>query len=124
MSKQALPDIPDLVYDHEDERYYLDGCPGATVMLIPDTDYDAWRITALEVHRDLRQHGHGTQLLETILRWADANHQRLTLFVDPIGDNGPNTNRLIRWYKKHGFERIRGKSRRLMRRRPPGTEPI
>ncbi len=121
MSTQTPPDIPGLVYDHEDERYYLDGCAGATVMLIPDTDYDAWRITALEVQHELRQHGHGTALLATITAWADAHHLRLTLFADPIGSDGPNTNHLIRWYTRHGFERIPGKSRRLMLRKPPSA---
>ncbi len=116
-----LPAIPGLVYDHEDERYYLESCAGATVMLIPDVDYDAWRITALEVQQDLRQRRLGTDLLETITRWADANHLRLTLYADPIGSDGPTVNRLIRWYKRHDFERIRGKSRRLMLRKPPGT---
>ena len=121
MSPQALPDIPGLTYDHVDECYYLGSCAGASLMLIPDTDYDAWRITALKVQRELRQHGHGTTLLETVTRWADNEHLRLTLFADPIGDDGPSLNRLIRWYKRHGFERIRGKSRRLMLRKPPGA---
>ena len=121
MSPQALPDIPGLVYDHVDECYYLGSCAGASLMLIHDTDYDAWRITALKVQRELRQHGHGTTLLETVTRWADDEHLRLTLFADPIGDDGPSLNRLIRWYKRHGFERIRGKNRRLMLRKPPGA---
>lgn len=121
MSTQAPPDIPGLVYDHTDECYYLDGCASASLMLIPDVDYDAWRITALKVQRELRQHRHGTALLETVTRWADANHLRLSLFADPIGDDGPSLTKLIHWYKRHGFERIRGKSRRLMLRKPPGT---
>ena len=74
-----------------------------------------------KTQRELRQHRHGTALLETVTRWADANHLRLSLFADPIGDDGPSLNRLIRWYKRHGFERIRGKSRRLMLRKPPGA---
>lgn len=123
MTTQAAPDIPDLVYDSEDDRYYLPNCAGAEFMLIPDPDYDAWRITALKVHPDLRRRGRDTQLLETLLRWADDNHQRLTLFADPIGNDGPNLNRLIRWYEKHDFEHIRGKTRRLMLRRPPGASP-
>lgn len=122
MTAHTPPTIPGLVYDAVDEHYYLDGCAGATFMLLPDTTYDAWRVTNLQVQRNMRRNGYGTEVLTALTDWADANRQRLTLFADPIGDGGPSTNRLLRWYRHHGFEHIKGKTRRLMLRTPPGSQ--
>jgi GNAT superfamily N-acetyltransferase len=117
------PVIPDLIYDPDECRYCLPAYGGgATIMLIPDAEYAAWRLTALRIHPQLRGRGLGRQLLTAVTDWADAAGQRLTLFAEPIrepaGEDGLTSVQLIRWYKRHGFVHLPRKHRSVLIRLP------
>ena len=75
------------------------------------------------MHPQLRCRRLGNQVLTAITDWADANSQRLTLYAEPIGDDGPTTPQLIRWYKRQGFTHMPRKHRSVLIRLPRG-QPV
>lgn len=119
------PNIPPLAYDKDEYRHYLPeyGPGGAGIMLMWDYEHEAWRMTDLQVHPDLREQGLGNRILTIITDWADACGHRLLLFAEPIGNDGPTTTQLIRWYKRYGFTHMPRKHQSVMIRQPKGAPP-
>ena len=59
-------------------------------------------ITRINVPHEHRREGHGTALLEQILR--DADHEGVTLFIEVQASDGPSRDALLEWYLKYGFK--------------------
>lgn len=77
---------------------------------------DGLMLTRINVPIAQRCQGVGTQLLQRIINDADKYGVTLYLFVSNGG--GPNSmtdQRLVKWYKRHGFKTIH---RHYMVRRP------
>lgn len=64
--------------------------------------YDkCWWVHRINVPRDVRRRGLGTQLLQMIL--TDADSEGITLYLE-VATSGDMTNdQLCQWYAKHGF---------------------
>lgn len=74
-----------------------------------------------------REEGTGTQVMQHLSRWADANG--ITLALTPSSDFGGNTRRLRDFYKRFGFIENKGKKRDFeisegMYREPGADSPL
>jgi hypothetical protein len=71
--------------------------------LFDDGEGRFW-ITRIVVPIPCRRQGHGTALLKEIL--ADADREGVTLALQPrcLDGHGPTMQRLVQWYRKHGFQ--------------------
>ena len=67
-------------------------------------------LNKIEVPRDQRQQGLGSQIMEDIARYADQTGQRVLLSPD-TSFGGTSTNRLKRFYKRFGFVENKGQNK-------------
>lgn len=68
-------------------------------------DYDGrgMLLTRINVPKAARGRGHARRLLDRILE--DADHFRVTLFLEISPSDGLDFDQLEAWYMRHGFER-------------------
>jgi GNAT superfamily N-acetyltransferase len=98
---------------------YLLQVPGAAKPAIADVTwfgepFNCHVVTRINVPRELRGQGHGTRLLEEVLR--DADEQGLRLMLAPEPSDGLDHEAVVAWYGRHGFEFTR--SGAMMERGP------
>lgn len=68
-------------------------------------------LSRIEVPQDGREQGAGTQIMERITQWADANGR--TVALSPSPDFGGNKRRLVQFYKRFGFVENKGRNKDL-----------
>lgn len=66
-------------------------------------------LSRIELPKGERQQGAGTQIMQEITAWADANG--VTVSLSPSGDFGGSKARLVGFYKRFGFVENKGKNR-------------
>lgn len=69
---------------------------------LPESMRDGTReLVSLEVAPVMRGKGHATELMHKVCREADLNGTVLLIWPDPYGEHdGPDRERLIRWYAR------------------------
>lgn len=78
---------------------------------------EGWLITRINVPVAYRGRGHARELLRRVL--ADADAERVPLYLEISPSDGLGFTELRAWYERHGFKRIsRGDYRGLFLRRP------
>lgn len=81
--------------------------PGLTLDLMGRGDRAT--LSRIVVPQDGREQGTGTQVMQRIVQWADANG--VTLALTPSSDFGGNKKRLTAFYKRFGFVENKGRNR-------------
>lgn len=84
--------------------------------LTPDSDGGAWQINRINVPRAHRGHGIGSLLLDQIC--AEADQQKITLWLLPTASGGLSDWQLAGWYGRRGFRWAGEPGRSKMVRRP------
>jgi|SRR5690349_6104150 len=82
---------------------YVDYTSRAIADLVqPGELTEFWTITRINVPVQHRGQGLGTRLLRQIL--ADADVNGITLALEPSPENLDDYDRLVAWYRRHGFK--------------------
>ena len=82
--------------------------PGTNVDVSHDDKSGDLRVNQLFVPPNMQGKGIGTRVMKGLTKYADKQKKRVTLTQDP--DKGKKA-KLAKFYKKHGFEKNRGRSR-------------
>ena len=82
--------------------------PGVNVNVSHDEKTGDLHVNKLFVPPDKQGRGIGTKVMKGLTKYADKQKKRMTLTQDP--DKGKKA-KLASFYKKHGFEKNRGRSR-------------
>jgi GNAT superfamily N-acetyltransferase len=93
--------------------YYrrLENPMGLAVLDLVDYYNEGLIITRINVPKHHRRKGIGTALLKECI--ADADREKITLWLEIAESDGPNYETLEAWYKRHGF-----KGRFMLKRKP------
>lgn len=59
---------------------------------------------SIRVPKEHRNQGHSSSALEHFTKHADKHGKDIKLIASPLDKRGPNTDVLVKHYKKHGFE--------------------
>jgi GNAT superfamily N-acetyltransferase len=82
--------------------------PGTNVDVSHDDKSGDLRVNQLFVPRNMQGKGIGTRVMKGLTKYADKQKKRITLNQAP--DKGKKA-KLAKFYKSHGFEKNRGRSR-------------
>lgn len=63
-------------------------------------------LSKIVLNKEARNSGKGTEIMNDLIKYADANKQIIAL--TPASDFGGNKNRLVQFYKKFGFKANKG----------------
>lgn len=81
-------------------------------------DSQRWQIHRINVMKQFRRTGLGTEILQQILK--DADNEGVKLWLLPVATGGLTQSQLVRWYKKHGFNWTGKPNHTGMERKPSG----
>lgn len=108
---------PELL-DHPLENCYISQLSLSSIAIADLCDYgglvggaEGLILTRINVPREYRGKGEGTDLLKRIL--ADADRDKVTLYLEISPSDGLNWEQLEAWYLRHGFKKWHGIYRRL-----------
>ena len=90
------------------DRAYGRKHPGTNVDVSHDDKSGDLRVNQLFVPPNMQGKGIGTRVMKGLTKYADKQKKRMTLTQDP--DKGKKA-KLAKFYKSHGFEKNRGRSR-------------
>tara|TARA_R110000868_G_scaffold4750_3_gene29381 strand:+ start:661 stop:1704 length:1044 start_codon:yes stop_codon:yes gene_type:complete len=90
------------------DRAYGRKHPGTNVDVSHDDESGDLRVNQLFVPPNQQGKGIGTRVMKGLTKYADKQKKRMTLTQDP--DKGKK-GKLAKFYKSHGFEKNRGRSR-------------
>lgn len=90
------------------DRKYSRRHPGVNIDASYDKATNRIRVNQLFVPPDQQGKGIGTRIMKGLGKYADKNNMQISLNQDP--DKGKKA-KLAKFYKSHGFQSNRGKSR-------------
>jgi GNAT superfamily N-acetyltransferase len=90
------------------DRKYSRRHPGVNIDASYDKKTNRIRVNQLFVPPDQQGKGIGTRVMKGLGKYADKNNMQISLTQDP--DKGKKA-KLAKFYKSHGFESNRGRSR-------------
>jgi GNAT superfamily N-acetyltransferase len=90
------------------DQVYGKKYPGVNVDVSHDEKTGDFRVNQLWVPPNMQGKGIGTEIMNNLTALADKKKKRMTLTQDP--DKGKKA-KLAKFYKSHGFQSNRGKSR-------------
>lgn len=100
----TLDETTALVADLE-SRYPVD------LWIHPVNRLPAVRISTIRVQHDRNREGIGSQVMEELTRWADANGSVLVLTPASQGRGFPSKTKLKSWYRRFGFVPNKGRNK-------------
>lgn len=95
--------------------YYIEGSKVCSLdacmwsdggMFIKNSSSKVMTVNRLFVHKELRNKGIGTELMERLFKITDKAGYTLELGVSPYGDGGPEEEELIEFYTHRGFKQV------------------
>lgn len=90
------------------DRAYGRKYPGTNISVSHDDKSGDLRVDQLWIPPNMQGKGIGTRAMKGLTKYADKQKKRITLTQDP--DKGKKA-KLAKFYKSHGFEKNRGRSR-------------
>lgn len=96
---------------------------GTIKLAIADVYWDSsrqhWMISRINVPKEFRGLGYGSNLLRQICAEADQDQAVLALGISP--SDGLTFRQLETWYRRHGFVPVDGHNSAFRRRQPRGV---
>lgn len=106
------------------KSYYAERGSRSIIYLEQDEkESDLWHINSVSVPVPARRQGIATRLMQEVCRAADEEGVRLMLVVGADSSNGPDQEKLYRWYCTFGFQADR-LARYLLTRMPMITPRV
>lgn len=92
------------------DAYWVLEVGGVAHLVIEPVGYPTdYGVTDVYVHPSHRNQGLATRMFTCVCAWADQEQVSLGLTAERFGRGGLNGAQLIRFYRKHGFRRVRGR---------------